>query len=70
MKMCNEFLKFGALEIERPEIDKMLAFMESGKLRLGPKVSQLGQDFSLCKGSKHVGVLTFPLVFTDKYHAL
>jgi dTDP-4-amino-4,6-dideoxygalactose transaminase len=53
----KEFLIFGAPRIERPEIDEVLAVMESGWLGTGPRVAQFERDFSLYKGAKHAAAL-------------
>lgn len=57
MKIRNEFLIFGAPRIEQPEIDEVLAVMESGWLGTGPRVAQFEQDFASYKGVKHVAAL-------------
>lgn len=57
MKIRNEFLIFGAPRIEQPEIDEVLAVMESGWLGTGPRVAQFEQDFASYKGAKHVAAL-------------
>ncbi|MHB8896855.1 MAG: DegT/DnrJ/EryC1/StrS family aminotransferase [Candidatus Geothermincolia bacterium] len=49
--MRDEFLVFGSPLIERPEIDEVVASMESGWLGTGPKVARFEQLFSEYTGS-------------------
>lgn len=48
--MRDEFLVFGAPRIEQPEIDEVVACLESGWLGTGPKVAQFEKDFCQYKG--------------------
>lgn len=57
MKTRNEFLIFGAPTIEQPEIDEVLAVMESGWLGTGPKVAQFERDFASYKGAKYAAAV-------------
>ena len=57
MKKRDEFLVFGAPEIEQPEIDEVLAVMESGWLGTGPRVAQFERDFAAYKGAAHVAAV-------------
>lgn len=47
--MRDTFLVFGSPRIEQPEIDEVVACMESGWLGTGPKVAQFEQDFGAYK---------------------
>lgn len=42
--MREDFLVFGSPKIEQPEIDEVVACMESGWLGTGPKVARLHPD--------------------------
>ncbi|MBE0627711.1 MAG: DegT/DnrJ/EryC1/StrS family aminotransferase [Burkholderiales bacterium] len=57
MTTPDDFLIFGAPAIEQPEIDEVLAVMESGWLGTGPKVAQFERDFSSYKGAEHVAAV-------------
>ena len=48
--MSEEFIVFGAPEIQRSEIDEVVATLESGWLGTGPKVARFEQDFAVYKG--------------------
>jgi len=48
--MSEEFIVFGAPEIQRSEIDEVLDCLESGWLGTGPKVARFEQDFATYKG--------------------
>jgi len=51
--MRKDFLVFGSPKIEQPEIDEVVATMESGWLGTGPKVQQFEEIFGKYKGSKY-----------------
>ena len=57
MTKRDKFLVFGAPTIERPEIDEVLAVMESGWLGTGPRVARFEQEFSAYKGVEHAAAL-------------
>jgi dTDP-4-amino-4,6-dideoxygalactose transaminase len=57
MTTPDDFLIFGSPKIEKPEIDEVLAVMESGWLGTGPKVAQFEQDFAIYKGVEHVAAV-------------
>jgi dTDP-4-amino-4,6-dideoxygalactose transaminase len=57
VKTRNDFLIFGAPSIEQPEIDEVLAVMESGWLGTGPRVARFEQDFSSYKGAEYVAAV-------------
>lgn len=48
--MREKFLVFGAPLIERPEIDEVVAVLESGWLGTGPRTKQFEADFAAYKG--------------------
>ncbi len=48
--MSEEFIVFGAPEIQRSEIDEVVDCLESGWLGTGPKVARFEQDFATYKG--------------------
>jgi len=48
--MSEEFIVFGAPEIQRSEIDEVVDCLESGWLGTGPKVARFEQDFAVYKG--------------------
>ncbi len=48
--MSEKFIVFGAPDIQRAEIDEVVASMESGWLGTGPKVQQFEQDFARYRG--------------------
>ena len=48
---------FGAPKIEQPEIDEVVASLQSGWLGTGPKVARFEQAFSAYKGAKHAAAL-------------
>ena len=50
--MRKDFLVFGSPLIEQPEIDEVVACMESGWLGTGPKVNKFQQMFKEYKGTK------------------
>lgn len=49
----KDFLVFGAPQIAQPEIDEVVATMQSGWLGTGPKVARFEADFAAYKGAKH-----------------
>jgi len=51
--MRDTFLVFGSPKIERPEIDEVIACMESGWLGTGPRVARLEEEFKAYKGARH-----------------
>jgi dTDP-4-amino-4,6-dideoxygalactose transaminase len=51
--MRESFLVFGSPKIERPEIEEVVACMESGWLGTGPRVARLEADFKSYKGSPY-----------------
>ena len=51
--MRDAFLVFGSPKIERPEIEEVIACMESGWLGTGPRVARLEEDFKKYKGARH-----------------
>ena len=51
--MRKELLIFGSPAIEHPEIDEVVAVMESGWLGTGPKVARFERDFAEYKGLEH-----------------
>ena len=51
--MRDQFLVFGSPKVERPEIDEVIACMESGWLGTGPKVARFEEDFKAYKGASH-----------------
>ncbi len=51
--MRKELLVFGSPAIEHPEIDEVVAVMESGWLGTGPKVARFERDFAEYKGLEH-----------------
>ena len=55
--MRDKFLVFGAPKIEQPEIDEVVASLQSGWLGTGPKVARFEQAFSAYKGAKHAAAL-------------
>jgi dTDP-4-amino-4,6-dideoxygalactose transaminase len=55
--MRKNFLVFGAPLIEAPEIDEIVATMNSGWLGTGPRVARFEQDFAAFKGVKHVAAV-------------
>ena len=48
--MSDKFIVFGAPDIQRPEIDEVVATLESGWLGTGPKVKQFEQLFAAYRG--------------------
>lgn len=48
--MSEEFIVYGAPEIQRSEIDEVLDCLESGWLGTGPRVARFEQDFASYKG--------------------
>ena len=48
--MSEEFIVYGAPEIQRSEIDEVVDCLESGWLGTGPKVARFEQDFAAYKG--------------------
>lgn len=55
--MRDKFLVFGAPKIEQPEIDEVVASLQSGWLGTGPKVARFEQAFSAYKGANHAAGL-------------
>ena len=51
--MRDTFLVFGSPKIERPEIEEVIACMESGWLGTGPRVARLEEEFKVYKGARH-----------------
>jgi len=48
--MSSEFIVFGAPQIERDEIDEVVACLESGWIGTGPRVAQFETEFGAYKG--------------------
>lgn len=57
MTVNDEFIIFGAPRIEQPEIDEVVAVLQSGWLGTGPRVARFERDFSSYQGSEHVAAL-------------
>ncbi|MEI6207768.1 MAG: DegT/DnrJ/EryC1/StrS family aminotransferase [Desulfuromonadales bacterium] len=55
--MRDTFLVFGSPRIERPEIDEVVACLESGWLGSGPKVDQFEQDFIAYKQTDYAAAV-------------
>ena len=55
--MREKFLVFGAPKIETPEIEEVVASLESGWLGTGPKVARFEQAFSAYKGAPYAAAL-------------
>ena len=55
--MRDQFLVFGAPRIEPPEIEEVVASLESGWLGSGPKVARFEKAFSEYKGVRHAAAL-------------
>jgi len=55
--MRNEFLVYGSPAIENPEIEEVVAVMQSGWLGTGPKVARFERDFAKYKGIEHTVAL-------------
>lgn len=53
----DTFLVFGQPLIEQPEIDELVASLESGWLGTGPKTKQFEADFAAYKGLPHAAAL-------------
>ena len=51
--MRDTFLVFGSPKIEHPEIEEVIACMESGWLGTGPRVARFEEDFKAYKGARH-----------------
>ena len=49
----DNFLVFGAPQIEQPEIEAVVQCLKSGWIGTGPKVKQFEDDFAAYKGSRH-----------------
>jgi dTDP-4-amino-4,6-dideoxygalactose transaminase len=49
----NPFLVFGSPIIERPEIDEVIACLESGWLGTGPRVARFEEEFKAYKNARH-----------------
>lgn len=49
-EVLSEYIIFGAPQIERAEIDEVVAVLESGWLGTGPRVAQFEKDFAAYKG--------------------
>ncbi|MCM0083488.1 DegT/DnrJ/EryC1/StrS family aminotransferase [Geomonas sp. Red32] len=56
-KVRAGFLVYGAPAIEAPEIEEVVACMESGWLGTGPRVAQFERDFAAYQGVSHVAAL-------------
>jgi len=57
-KKRKDFLIFGSPLIERPEIDEVLATLESGWVGTGPKVQKFEEMFKKYKGSRFAAALS------------
>lgn len=55
--MRDTFLVFGSPRIEQPEIDEVVACLESGWLGTGPKVARFEQDFLTYKQASHAAAV-------------
>lgn len=55
--MRDDFLVFGSPKIEQPEIDEVVACMESGWLGTGPKVARFESEFKAYKGANYAAAL-------------
>jgi dTDP-4-amino-4,6-dideoxygalactose transaminase len=55
--MRDTFLVFGSPRIGQPEIDEVVACLESGWLGTGPKVAQFERDFKAYKGARHAAAV-------------
>lgn len=55
--MRDTFLVFGSPRIEQPEIDEVIACMESGWLGTGPKVAQFEQNFGTYKNATYTAAV-------------
>ncbi|OGQ00841.1 MAG: UDP-4-amino-4,6-dideoxy-N-acetyl-beta-L-altrosamine transaminase [Deltaproteobacteria bacterium RBG_19FT_COMBO_60_16] len=55
--MRDTFLIFGSPKIERPEIEEVIACMESGWLGTGPRVARLEDNFKAYKGARHAAAV-------------
>jgi len=53
----ENFLVFGSPRIEQPEIDEVVASMNSGWLGTGPKVARFEEDIKAYKGAKYAAAL-------------
>ena len=51
--MRDTFLVFGSPKIEQPEIEDVVACMESGWLGTGPRVAHFEEDFKVYKEARH-----------------
>lgn len=51
--MRDTFLVFGSPKVEPPEIEEVVACMESGWLGTGPRVARFEEDFKAYKGARH-----------------
>jgi dTDP-4-amino-4,6-dideoxygalactose transaminase len=51
--MRDTFLVFGSPKIEQPEIEEVIACMESGWLGTGPRVARFEEDFKVYKDARH-----------------
>jgi dTDP-4-amino-4,6-dideoxygalactose transaminase len=51
--MRDTFLVFGSPKIEQPEIEEVIACMESGWLGTGPRVARFEEDFKIYKDARH-----------------
>lgn len=57
MRKKGDFLVFGAPAIEQPEIDEVLAVMQSGWLGTGPRAAQFERDFAAYKSVPYSAAL-------------
>jgi dTDP-4-amino-4,6-dideoxygalactose transaminase len=55
--MRDKFLVFGSPRIEQPEIDEVVACLESGWLGTGPKVARFEQDFLAYKKATYAAAV-------------
>jgi dTDP-4-amino-4,6-dideoxygalactose transaminase len=54
----EEFLIFGAPQIEREEIEEVVKCLESGWIGTGPRVAQFEKEFASYKGVDHVAAVS------------
>jgi dTDP-4-amino-4,6-dideoxygalactose transaminase len=54
----ERFLVFGAPNIQREEIDEVVACLESGWIGTGPRVARFEQAFSQYKGAQHAAAVS------------
>src|SRR3989344_299199 len=55
--MRKDFLVFGSPLIERPEIDEVVATLESGWIGTGPKTHKFEEEFKKYVGTEHAVAL-------------